>query len=208
MTSTPLVSSSKSWLVQLARSLFSRPPLSRSTMLSGPRAASVGPNGHQGKCSRRSPRSSPLPSPAPQSLAKDRARVRRRSSFSHLCSQNAGGEGFRRSTADLHICDLVTFGSHGQSARTPVGAGAVTQVPSESSHRTRSIAAMTAGSSGSIPSNVGLGVLRHTHQCWTRGPVVGSRLVYLLRGARAGFARQAADGFPCPWPSSRTVMVR
>jgi hypothetical protein len=40
-----LVSSSKSWLVQLARSLFSRPPLSRSTMLSGPRAASVGPNG-------------------------------------------------------------------------------------------------------------------------------------------------------------------
>jgi hypothetical protein len=31
-------------------------------------------------------------------------------------------------------------------------AGAVTQVPSESSHRTRSIAAMTAGSSGSSPS--------------------------------------------------------
>jgi hypothetical protein len=30
-------------------------------------------------------------------------------------------------------------------------AGAVTQVPSESSHRTRSIAAMTAGSSGSSP---------------------------------------------------------
>jgi hypothetical protein len=31
-------------------------------------------------------------------------------------------------------------------------AGAVTQVPSQSSHRTRSIAAMTAGSSGSSPS--------------------------------------------------------
>src|ERR1700740_2860183 len=32
-------------------------------------------------------------------------------------------------------------------------AGAVTQVPSESSHRTRSIAAMTAGSSGLNPSS-------------------------------------------------------
>ena len=43
--------------------------------------------------------------------------------------------------------------------------GAVTQVPRESSHRTRSIAAMTAGSSGSsIPRPAGLGVLRHPYQ--------------------------------------------
>jgi len=48
--------------------------------------------------------------------------------------------------------------------------GAVTQVPSDSSQRTRSIGAMTAGHRGRALQPVGLGVLRHRHRArrWFR----------------------------------------
>ena len=61
----------------------------------------------------------------------------------------------RRRQNDARALDTV----HGRPS-----AGALTQDPSESSHRTRSIAAMTAGSSGSSPSACMLGVRRHPHR--------------------------------------------
>jgi hypothetical protein len=88
-------------------------------------------------------------------------------------------------------------------------AGAVTQAPSESSHRTRSIAAMTARDRrGRVPQPAALGVRRHPHQCWTCGlslrfPVPirhGTALAPPghVSAARAADAADAADQHPTP----------
>jgi hypothetical protein len=73
-----------------------------------------------------------------------------------------------RNLLSRHLCGALDT-VHGLLS----GERALSQVPSESSHRTRSIAAMTAGSSESSPSAPeGLGVLRHPHRCWTCGSVL------------------------------------
>jgi len=52
----------------------------------------------------------------------------------------------------FRVCSFGTFAVAWTQCTDANRARAPTQVPSESSHRTRSIAAMTAGSSGSSPS--------------------------------------------------------
>jgi hypothetical protein len=79
--------------------------------------------------------------------------------------------------------------------------GAVTQVPSESSHRTRSIAAMTAGSSGLSPSARRAWRSSSSTLCLDARPGHnGSRLGYLLRCIGSLGTRCTVMALPRPTP--------
>jgi hypothetical protein len=91
------------------------------------------------------------------------------------------------------VCYFVTLAVPWTRCTDSRRAGAVTQVPSESSHRTRSIAAMTAGSSGLSPSARRAWRSSSSTVCWTRHPAVPFRCIHRL-GLGVGIF--GIDGMP------------